>query len=139
MPFGCGLVGRDIRRGPREGVPCRVRDAKGGAQRRRRHRDHTSEAATIDAGFGRTRVVSVGRRRGVACVANDIEGIDDGVEDTQAWWADIAARDPDELEEDEQPATADVGGLWPLSRLLPPGHEPGGWGAGSPHLAACRT
>jgi hypothetical protein len=32
-------------------------------------------------------------------------------EDTQAWWADVLARDPDELEEDEQPATADVEGL----------------------------
>jgi hypothetical protein len=79
MRFGCGLIGRDIRRGPREGVPRRVRDAKGGSQRRRRHRDHTSEAATIDADFGHARVVSIGRRRGVACVANDVEGIDDGV------------------------------------------------------------
>jgi hypothetical protein len=32
-------------------------------------------------------------------------------EDTQAWWADVLARDRDELEEDEQPATADVEGL----------------------------
>jgi hypothetical protein len=32
-------------------------------------------------------------------------------EDTQAWWADVLARDPDELGEDEQPATADVEGL----------------------------
>jgi hypothetical protein len=32
-------------------------------------------------------------------------------EDTQAWWADVLARDPDELEGDEQPATADVEGL----------------------------
>jgi hypothetical protein len=32
-------------------------------------------------------------------------------EDTQAWWTDVLARDPDELEEDEQPATADVEGL----------------------------
>jgi hypothetical protein len=32
-------------------------------------------------------------------------------EDTQAWWARVLARDPDELEEDEQPATADVEGL----------------------------
>jgi hypothetical protein len=32
-------------------------------------------------------------------------------EDTQTWWADVLARDPDELEEDEQPATADVEGL----------------------------
>ena len=28
-----------------------------------------------------------------------------------AWWADVLARDPDELEEDEEPATADVEGL----------------------------
>lgn len=32
-------------------------------------------------------------------------------EDTQAWWADVLARDPDELEEDEAPATADTEGL----------------------------
>jgi hypothetical protein len=32
-------------------------------------------------------------------------------EDTRAWWADVLARDPDELEEDEDPATADVEGL----------------------------
>ena len=32
-------------------------------------------------------------------------------EDTQQWWADVLARDPDELEEDEEPATADAEGL----------------------------
>ena len=32
-------------------------------------------------------------------------------EDTQAWWADTLARDPDELGEGEEPATADVEGL----------------------------
>jgi hypothetical protein len=32
-------------------------------------------------------------------------------EDTQEWWADVLARDPDGLGEDEQPATADVEGL----------------------------
>jgi hypothetical protein len=32
-------------------------------------------------------------------------------EDTQAWWADMLARDPDEMEEGEEPATADVEGL----------------------------
>jgi hypothetical protein len=32
-------------------------------------------------------------------------------EDTQAWWADMLARDPDEIEEGEEPATADVEGL----------------------------
>ena len=32
-------------------------------------------------------------------------------EDTRAWWADMLARDPDELEEDEAPATADAEGL----------------------------
>ncbi len=32
-------------------------------------------------------------------------------EDTQQWWADVLARDPDELEEDEVPATADAEGL----------------------------
>lgn len=32
-------------------------------------------------------------------------------EDTQAWWADVLAGDPDELDEDEPPATADVAGL----------------------------
>jgi hypothetical protein len=32
-------------------------------------------------------------------------------EDTQAWWADVLARDPDEFGDDEQPATADVEGL----------------------------
>jgi hypothetical protein len=31
--------------------------------------------------------------------------------DTQAWWANVLARDPDELEEDEAPATADTKGL----------------------------
>jgi hypothetical protein len=32
-------------------------------------------------------------------------------EDTQGWWADTLARDPDDLEEDEEPATADAEGL----------------------------
>src|SRR5277367_587746 len=32
-------------------------------------------------------------------------------EDTQDWWADVPARDPDELDEGEEPATADAGGL----------------------------
>ena len=32
-------------------------------------------------------------------------------EDTQQWWADLLARDPDEMEEGEEPATADVEGL----------------------------
>jgi hypothetical protein len=32
-------------------------------------------------------------------------------EDTQAWWADVLARDPDELEEDEAPATSDTESL----------------------------
>lgn len=32
-------------------------------------------------------------------------------QDTQAWWADTLARDPDELGEGEEPATADVEGL----------------------------
>src|SRR6187455_283988 len=32
-------------------------------------------------------------------------------EDTQQWWADLLAHDPDELEEDEVPATADAEGL----------------------------
>jgi hypothetical protein len=32
-------------------------------------------------------------------------------EDTQSWWADMFKREPDELEEDEEPATADVDGL----------------------------
>jgi hypothetical protein len=32
-------------------------------------------------------------------------------EDTQSWWADTLARDPDEVGEDEQPATSDVEGL----------------------------
>ena len=32
-------------------------------------------------------------------------------EDTQAWWADTLAGDPDELGEGEEPATADVEGL----------------------------
>jgi hypothetical protein len=32
-------------------------------------------------------------------------------EDTQQWWADVLARAPDELEEDEVPATADAEGL----------------------------
>jgi hypothetical protein len=32
-------------------------------------------------------------------------------EDTQTWWADMLARDPDEMEEGEKPATADVDGL----------------------------
>lgn len=32
-------------------------------------------------------------------------------EDTREWWADVLACDPDELEEDEEPATADTEGL----------------------------
>jgi hypothetical protein len=32
-------------------------------------------------------------------------------EDTRAWWADTLARDPDELGEGEEPASADVEGL----------------------------
>jgi hypothetical protein len=32
-------------------------------------------------------------------------------EDTQAWWAEVLERDPEELEEDEAPATADAKGL----------------------------
>jgi hypothetical protein len=32
-------------------------------------------------------------------------------QDTQDWWAEELARDPDELEEDEEPATADAEGL----------------------------
>jgi hypothetical protein len=32
-------------------------------------------------------------------------------EDTQAWWTDMLVRNPDELEEDEAPATADADGL----------------------------
>jgi hypothetical protein len=32
-------------------------------------------------------------------------------EDTQAWWANVLARDPNEMEEDGEPATADVEGL----------------------------
>ena len=32
-------------------------------------------------------------------------------EDAQAWWADILARDPDEIEDGEEPTTADTDGL----------------------------
>ncbi|MFZ2145450.1 MAG: hypothetical protein WAV78_52495, partial [Xanthobacteraceae bacterium] len=32
-------------------------------------------------------------------------------EDTQVWWADMLTREPEEMEEDEDPATADVEGL----------------------------
>jgi len=32
-------------------------------------------------------------------------------EDTQGWWADMLARDPDELNEGEEAATADAEGL----------------------------
>jgi hypothetical protein len=32
-------------------------------------------------------------------------------EDTRDWWADVLSRDPDELDEDEKPATADESGL----------------------------
>ena len=32
-------------------------------------------------------------------------------EDTKDWWAEVLARDPDEIEEGEEPATADVEGL----------------------------
>src|SRR4029077_1656494 len=32
-------------------------------------------------------------------------------EDTQAWWADVLARDPDEMEEGEESATSDAGSL----------------------------
>ena len=37
-------------------------------------------------------------------------------EDTRDWWADVLARDPDELDEGEEPATADAGGLRPFRR-----------------------
>jgi hypothetical protein len=42
-------------------------------------------------------------------------------EDTQAWWANLLARSPDELEEDEVPASADLDGLrlFLESRVLP--------------------
>ena len=42
-------------------------------------------------------------------------------EDTQAWWANMLARRPDELEEDEVPASADVEGLrlFLESKVLP--------------------
>jgi hypothetical protein len=42
-------------------------------------------------------------------------------EDTQAWWADMLAHGPDELEEDEAPASADVEGLrlFLESKVLP--------------------
>jgi hypothetical protein len=29
-------------------------------------------------------------------------------EDTKSWWAELLGRDPDEIEEGEEPATADV-------------------------------
>jgi hypothetical protein len=32
-------------------------------------------------------------------------------EDTRGWWADVLSHDPDELDEDEEPATADASGL----------------------------
>jgi hypothetical protein len=32
-------------------------------------------------------------------------------EDTRDWWADVLTRDPDELDEGEEPATADADGL----------------------------
>src|SRR5207248_3161802 len=32
-------------------------------------------------------------------------------EDTRDWWADVLARDPDELEDGEEPATPDEAGL----------------------------
>ncbi len=32
-------------------------------------------------------------------------------DDTREWWEDVLARDPDELDEDEEPATADVESL----------------------------
>jgi hypothetical protein len=32
-------------------------------------------------------------------------------EDTQAWWADVLARDPEEMEEGEEPVSANVEGL----------------------------
>ena len=38
-------------------------------------------------------------------------------EDTQAWWADMLARDPDEMEAGEEPATADVVFSYPVVRV----------------------
>jgi hypothetical protein len=32
-------------------------------------------------------------------------------EDTKDWWTDVLGRDPDEIEEGEEPATADIEGL----------------------------
>jgi hypothetical protein len=32
-------------------------------------------------------------------------------EDTRDWWADVLGRDPDEIEEGEEPAIADIEGL----------------------------
>ena len=37
-------------------------------------------------------------------------------EETREWWADILARDPDELEEDDEPPTDDPKGLLRFSR-----------------------
>jgi hypothetical protein len=36
--------------------------------------------------------------------------------DTQAWWAEVLARDPDELYGNQEPATADVDGLRRFSK-----------------------
>ena len=41
-------------------------------------------------------------------------------EDTREWWADVLARDPDELEEDEAPATTNADALL---RFLGPAPE----------------
>jgi hypothetical protein len=49
--------------------------------------------------------VNFGRRSGVNF------GLDALREDTREWWADMLARGPDELEEEEEPFTADPEGL----------------------------
>ena len=43
-------------------------------------------------------------------------------EDTLQWWADILARDPDELKEGDEPGTADAEGQFLLARLEPRQH-----------------
>jgi hypothetical protein len=40
-------------------------------------------------------------------------------DDTQGWWEDVLARDPDELGEGEEPATADAEGLRRFLEVLP--------------------
>ena len=69
-------------------------------------KDLTDRAA--DEAMTRRALELLGSRRNDAYEAALLAAL---CEDQQAWWADTLACNPDELGEDEEPATADVGSL----------------------------